>query len=211
MINALNGLLVCCSANSAVIMCGGVEYSVSITASTASMLSSLSGSERSDVRILTYLQHSDDSMILYGFRNEEERRLFTELIKVSGISYKQALKILSGVRVNDFITALDKGDVKFLSGIPGLGTKTAQKLILALRDKVVLLPAGSGSLSTGDTKHVPSSLDDLVEALTDMGYERRKVNEIISSILKEKAQQFAGLKESEIEEQLFRLAIVRLS
>ncbi len=210
MINALNGLLVFVSPNSAVVLCGGIEFSILISAQTASKLSSLSSSERSNVRILTYLQHSEDSMVLYGFLEEEERRLFLELVKVNGISYRQALKILSGVRIKDFIDALDKGNVNFLSKIPGLGTKTSQKLILALRDKLVYL--SDNVISSSDSSSVKTSLyQDIYNALVEMGYDRKKVSEVISDIIKENEQKFSKLENSDVEELIFKMAIVRLS
>ena len=149
-------------------------------------------------------------MVLYGFLEEEERRLFLELVKVNGISYRQALKILSGVRIKDFIDALDKGNVNFLSKIPGLGTKTSQKLILALRDKLVYL--SDNVISSSDSSSVKTSLyQDIYNALVEMGYDRKKVSEVISDIIKENEQKFSKLENSDVEELIFKMAIVRLS
>ncbi|MBR5669398.1 MAG: Holliday junction branch migration protein RuvA, partial [Spirochaetales bacterium] len=111
MINAIIGQLVCVNAQSAIILGGSVEYELIISSQTARRLSSLQGAERTNVRLLAWLQHREDGMTLFGFSDEDERRLFLELIKVSGSGPKQAMKILSGVRVKDFIYALDQSDV----------------------------------------------------------------------------------------------------
>ena len=143
MINAIIGQLVCVNAQSAVILGGSIEYELVISSQTATRLSNLQGADRSNVRLLAWLQHREDGMTLFGFSDEDERRLFLELIKVNGIGPRQAMKILSGVRVRDFIAALDQSDVNFLSKIPGLGAKTSQKIILALRDTLVFTLDGN--------------------------------------------------------------------
>ncbi|MCF0237908.1 MAG: Holliday junction branch migration protein RuvA, partial [Sphaerochaetaceae bacterium] len=177
MINAIIGQLVCVTAQSCTILGGAVEYELLISSQTATKLSNLQGSDRTNVRILTWLQHREDGMTLFGFYDEDERRLFKELINVNGIGPKQAMKILSGVRVSDFIAALDNSDVNFLSKIPGLGSKTSQKIILALRDTLVFTSEDSKpqNVASGASK----KYEDVIAALTEMGYDKRKVHEAV--------------------------------
>lgn len=209
MINAVRGELVCVNAQSAVILCSCIEYEVIISAQTATRLSNLQGSDRKNVRLLTYLQHKEDSMVLFGFSDEEERRLFLELIKVNGIGPKQAMKILSGVRVSDFITALDQSDVNFLSKIPGLGAKTSAKIVLALRDTLVFTKEDSkpGNVAKGKS----NKYQDIVDALVEMGYDKKRVLDCIAKLLEENEAVLADRSQSQIEEFLFKSAVLRLS
>lgn len=209
MINAIIGQIVCVNAQSVTILGGNVEYELLISSQTATKLSNLVGAEKSNVRILTYLQHKEDSMVLFGFNDEDERRLFLELIKVNGIGPKQAMKILSGVRVNDFISALDQSDVNFLSKIPGLGAKTSQKIILALRDTLVFTQDASlpSNIVSGNSK----KYQDIIDALAEMGYDKKKVVECIAKLLEDNKEALANKKQSEIEEFLFKNLIVALS
>ena len=148
-------------------------------------------------------------MTLFGFSDEDERRLFLELIKVSGIGPKQAMKILSGVRVKDFIYALDQSDVNFLSKIPGLGAKTSQKIILALRDTLVFTQeaAKPQNVATGNSK----KYQDIIDALVEMGYDKKRVLETIAKLLKDNEQYVDSHNQSAVEEWLFRSAVVGLS
>ena len=209
MINAVIGQLVYASAQTAIILGGSVEFELVVSSQTATRLSNLQGSERNNVRILTWLQHREDGMTLFGFLEEEERRLFLELIKVNGIGPKQAMKILSGVRVNDFIRALDQSDLSFLSKIPGLGAKTSQKIILALRDTLVFTEDASKpqNVISGNSK----KYQDIIDALVEMGYDKKKVLDCVAKLLKDNEQFVSSHENSAVEEWLFRKAIVALS
>ena len=209
MINAIIGQLVYAGAQTAIILGGSVEFELVVSSQTATKLSNLQGSERNNVRVLTWLQHKDDGMTLFGFLEEEERRLFLELIKVNGIGPKQAMKILSGVRVKDFIRALDQSDLSFLSKIPGLGAKTSQKIILALRDTLVFTEEASKpqNVVTGNSK----KYQDIIDALVEMGYDKKKVLDTVAKLLADNAEFVSSHEQSAVEEWLFRKAIVALS
>lgn len=209
MINAIVGQLVCVNAQSVTVLAGNIEFELIISSQTSARLSALQGSERNNVRILSYLQHKEDSMVLFGFLDEDERRLFLELIKVNGIGPRQAMKILSGVRVQDFIMALDTSDVNFLKRIPGLGAKTSQKIILALRDTLVFTTdsAKPERVISGESR----KYQDVTDALVEMGYEKKKVLDTVGNLLKDNENVLAVKSQSETEEWLFRSAIVRLS
>lgn len=209
MINAVIGQLVCVDAQSVTILGGSIEFELNVSSQTATKLSALQGAERSNVRLLTYLQHKEDSMTLFGFANEEERRLFLELIQVNGIGPKAAMKILSGVSVKDFISALDQGDVNFLSKIPGLGAKTSQKIILALRDTLVFTKEDSRpeNIAKGSSR----KYEDVVNALIEMGYDRKKVSNAIAELVDRNAAALESKSQSEVEEWLFRSAVLGLN
>lgn len=209
MINAVVGQIVCVNAQSVTILGSSIEYELIISSQTATKLSNLSGAERNNVRVLAYLQHTEDSMRLFGFYDEEERRLFLELIKVNGIGPKQAMKILSGVRVSDFITALDQSDVNFLSKIPGLGSKTSQKIILALRDTLVFTQ--DAALPQNVVSGNSNKYQDVIQALVEMGYEKKRVLETVAQLLKDNESSLADKSQSAVEEWIFRSAIVKLS
>lgn len=209
MINAIIGQLVCVNAQSVTLLSSGIEFEIIISSQTATKLSNLQGSDRNNVRILTYLQHKEDAMTLFGFGDEDERRLFLELIKVNGIGPKQAMKILSGVRVCDFISALDQSDVNFLSKIPGLGAKTSAKIVLALRDTLVFTQEASKPQNVA--KGASHKFQDVIDALVEMGYDKRKVMDTVAEILQVNEELLSSKSQSSVEEFLFRSAIVKLS
>ena len=148
-------------------------------------------------------------MTLYGFTDDQERLLFLELIKVNGIGPRQAMKILSGVQVRAFIQALDANDVQFLATIPGVGPKTSQKIVLALRDTLALTPQRPEGARQG-AGGIDRRFDDLVAALGDMGYDKRQIVSELAKLLEEHAQLLAHKSLHEVEEFLFRNAIIRL-
>ncbi len=183
----------------------GIELSVVISHQSVSKLSNLG---KEEVRLYTSLQVREDSMLLYGFVDEEERRLFLELIKVSGIGPRQAMRILSGSQVRAFIRALDANDIKFLSSIPGIGPKTSQKIVLALRGKIVLDEddqVGGERVGTLDPTY-----NDLVVALCDMGYDRRQVVTALRELLETHKEPLKAMNSREQEEFLFKNMIIRL-
>ena len=137
-------------------------------------------------------------MRLFGFAKEEERFLFLDLLKVDGIGPKQAMRILSGTNVDSFADILEAGDVDSLKRIPGIGIKSAQKIILALK----------GKLSLKETEEAAEG-QDLVTALFDMGFDRRKAAAVVAALLEEFKNQ--GLAGETLEREIFRQAIVRLS
>ena len=150
-------------------------------------------------RVYTYLQHSQDSMQLFGFASPRERILFLDLLKVGGIGPRQAVKILSGVEVDNFIRQLDDNDVDALTRLPGLGKKTAQKIILTLR----------GKLSFEEDSEQASADSDIVNALVDMGFDRKSAESAVKRAAEEDETRSAP--DSEKEQTIFRRAIILLS
>lgn len=153
------------------------------------------------VRVLCWLLHREDQMRLYGFPLESERSVFLELLSVDGIGPKQALKILGGIGAEDLERALDAEDLARLESIPGLGKKTAQKLVFSLKGK---LP------SVGRTS--PEALEphsDIIRALAEMGYDRKRAADIIRQLASNSGN--LPSQTDDRERELFRRAIVELS
>jgi Holliday junction DNA helicase RuvA len=153
-----------------------------------------------EAQVFTWLLHREDQMKLFGFADENRRSTFLELLKVEGIGPRQAVKIMGGIGQEELQRALDAEDVARLEAVPGLGKKTAQKMILALKGR---LASGGGGKARAASPH-----SDLVTALTEMGYDQRSVSEALT---KAEASLPPGLSGAELEKALFKQAILRLS
>jgi len=180
-------------ADSIYILSGGIEWNIAIPAIDIDGLPP----PDNEGRVFTWLYHREDQMRLYGFADEERRATFLELLKVEGIGPKGALKIMGGIGQEDLRNALENDDLDRLEAVPGLGKKTAQKLILALKGKLVREKADQ------ETKY-----SDLLEALLGMGYEKRAA---IDALSKAEAGLPSGIAREEKEKLLFKQAIVNLS
>ncbi len=110
----------------------GVGYEIEAPMSTFYAI----GEAGADVTLLTHMHVREDAMLLFGFATEQERNLFKELIKVNGIGAKMAIGILSAMSVNDFVGLVDVGDAPALTKIPGVGKKTAERLVIEMRDRL---------------------------------------------------------------------------
>lgn len=164
MIARLNGRLLEKSPPLIVVDCNGVGYEVEVPMSTFYNLPELG----QPVQILTHMVVREDAQLLYGFGSEQEKNTFKQLLKVNGIGAKSALAILSGVSVNDLMLAVSQQEVALLTRIPGIGKKTAERLLLELKDKFVV---------TGSTSAQPSvkaATDDILNALVALGYHERE-------------------------------------
>ncbi|MDR2468817.1 MAG: Holliday junction branch migration protein RuvA [Spirochaetaceae bacterium] len=151
-------------------------------------------------RVWTWLCHREDSMTLFGFTGEDQRELFFALLKVEGIGPKAALKILSGISRTEFIRALETSDIARLEAVPGLGKKTAQKIILTLKGKIV--HAQEKELRSN------SVWNELADALASMGYEKRAA---LAALERAAAETGAVSGSPEQESAVFRTAIRYLS
>ena len=198
MFNSLTGTITGRSPNALCLMTGGVEWELEVSGFT---LRNLPSHETGPVRVFTYLYHREDQMRLYGFATSDERRVFLELTSVSGIGPRAAIRMLSGTSPAELVGMLETEDVDGLVRLPGLGRKTAQKVILALRGKLVMEPAATAS-----------GHGELVEALVEMGFDRSGASSVVGSLAGElAADESAGGDPAEREKEIFRLAIVRLS
>src|SRR5213075_3283944 len=132
MIALLRGVLVEKHPNQAIVETGGVGYDVTIPVSTFTKLPDMGAEVR--LRIHTHVR--EDALSLYGFLTQDEKALFEKLISVSGIGPTLAIKILSGLAAADLILSIRRGEVEKLVKIPGIGKKTAERMVLELRDKL---------------------------------------------------------------------------
>ena len=164
MIARLNGRLLEKSPPLIIIDCNGVGYEVEVPMSTFFNLPELG----QPVQILTHMVVREDAQLLYGFGSEQEKNTFKQLLKVNGIGAKSALSILSGVSVSDLMLAVNQQEVGLLTRIPGIGKKTAERLLLELKDKFVV----SGSTSAQPT--IKAATDDILTALLALGYHERE-------------------------------------
>jgi Holliday junction DNA helicase RuvA len=195
MFNSIQGIVNGKAADAAFVLTNGVEWEIAMPISDIESLPRVGG----DCRVFTWLYHREDMMKLYGFSDETRRNTFLELLKVEGIGPKGALKIMGGIRQEDLERALENEDLARLEAVPGLGKKTAQKMLLALKGKLVRAPAASP---------VVSQYGDLVEALAEMGYDRRTATEAIALVEKDLPE---GLTSDAKEKLLFKNAIMQLT
>ena len=135
-----------------------------------------------EITILTYLNVREDLMELYGFLEYERRRLFTQLIGVSGIGPRTAINLLSNISVANFKENIIAEDVKSLSLIPGIGPKTAKRIILDIREKVTKDKATTNGL---DTSNINFTYDDIYTALSSLGYRKNQIDKAIKQLTKE--------------------------
>ncbi|MBB5015130.1 Holliday junction branch migration protein RuvA [Rehaibacterium terrae] len=124
-----------------------------------------------EVSLYTHYAQKEDSVALYGFLKESERRLFRDLQKVSGIGARIALAVLSGVSVEEFARLVQAGDVAALTRIPGIGKKTAERMVVELRDRAADFGAGAAAVLAGKGGAAPADpLAEAVVALQQLGY-----------------------------------------
>ena len=182
----------------------GIEWDVSVPDSALDKLPPVG----STGRIYTWMQHTDALMLLYGFASESDRSLFLDLLKVDGIGPKGALKIMSNVSPAELTQVLDSGNIAALEKIPGVGKKTAGKMLLQLKGKLTLQEG-----STVVSRAVTAPFANVVAALTNMGYDRRDAEQTVADIAQsvEADESSAKLKPSEKEDMIFRRAIVELA
>ncbi|MBU0935351.1 MAG: Holliday junction branch migration protein RuvA [Spirochaetes bacterium] len=199
MFNSISGILTCKGSDYLYVDCNDIEWELFVPSRSVDLFGKLG--ER--VRVLTWLLHREDSMKLFGFVSDTERRIFLELITVDGIGPKQAMKILGGIGPNDLEAALDTEDLSRLEAVPGLGKKTAQKLVFALKGK---LPR---SVNASDTAVSAEAHDDLLRALTELGYDRRRAAEVLVKL--DAMPDIKLLQTQDRERELLRKAIVELS
>ena len=177
MIAHLRGKLIARHPNQAIVETMGVGYDVTITVPTFSELPS-AGSE---VALHIHTHVREDQIALYGFLRPEEKQLFEKLITVSGIGPKLAITILSGMPADDMTGAIRGNDIARLTKIPGIGKKTAERMVLELRDK--LPPVDSDRVNM-----IPSLSaieEDVLSALQNLGYQRAAAEKAVTSVEKD--------------------------
>ncbi len=155
---------------------GGVGYELEAPMSTIYELPP-TGQE---VVLLTHYVSRDDTVALYGFLHESERALFRNLLKVSGIGAKIALAVLSGVSSDEFARLIHAGDAQALTRIPGIGKKTAERILVEMRDRVDPLAAGAPGLSGGRPAAPVDAQGEALVALQQLGYKPAEAQRLVS-------------------------------
>ncbi len=177
MIAQLRGRLLSKTPNQAIVDCGGVGYDVAITVPAFSELPP----EGAEVSLFINTQVREDSIALFGFPGREEKRLFEKLITVSGIGPRLGMTVLSGLSAASLVAAIRGGDVAMLTKVPGIGKKTAERVVLELRDKLddhLAAPPAPGI-------HAGPVADDVLSAMVNLGYQRAAAQRAIESAIKQ--------------------------
>ncbi|MDP3178609.1 MAG: Holliday junction branch migration protein RuvA [Spirochaetaceae bacterium] len=196
MFNSITGRLSEKRADSVCVDTGGVEWELAVPSRSVDDFGALGD----EAKAYTWLHHYEDGMRLFGFPSREERAVFLELMKVEGIGPKQALRVLSGIRPEALEAALDADDLAALQRVPGVGPKLAQKMVLALKGKLVRPSEGSPGRSEAG-----GEWSDLIRALADMGFDRKQAEKTVKAIAPSIP---AG---PERERELFRRSLLDLS
>ena len=206
MFNSLTGILTGKYPQKVYIDTHGIEWELTVPATAQDVLPAVGMT----ARIFTWMQHTDAIMTLYGFASEDDRSLFLDLLKVDGIGPKAAIKIMSNIDTPRLASVLDSGDVGVLEKVPGVGKKTAAKMLLALKGKLSLT-ANDSSRSSQRGKDAPYAA--VIAALVDMGYEKNRAQQAVEDISAAMGgdESFAAKSVSEREDAVFRRAIVELA
>ncbi len=176
MIGRLKGLLVYKAPPALMVDVGGVGYELSAPMSTFYDLPDVGR----EVTLFTHYAVKEDGVALYGFLTESERRLFREVQKVTGVGAKIALAVLSGASVDDFARLVQTGDITALTRIPGIGKKTAERMVVELRDRAADFATGALTVITGKTGAVPADpVSEASVALTQLGYKPVEVQRML--------------------------------
>ena len=174
MIDQISGIIISINDNYVVIEVGGLGIKVNISAAFASKLVN-----ENFITLVTYLNVREDALDLYGFKNESERNLFLMLISISGIGPKLAVSILSGVELEELKSNILSGDIKSLTSIPGVGAKTAKRIIIELKDKL----SKTTTTELGFEDNFGSKISkDVLSALVGLGYTESTAIEVIKRI-----------------------------
>jgi Holliday junction DNA helicase RuvA len=176
MIAHLRGKLLAKHPNQAIVETGGVGYDVTISVPTFSDLPGVGG----EVALHIHTHVREDIIALYGFLRSAEKKLFERLITVSGIGPKLAITILSGMAADEMVNAIRGDDIVRLTRIPGIGKKTAERMVLELRDK---LPAEQpGEIAASPT--LSAVEEDVLSALVNLGYQRANAEKALAGMSK---------------------------
>ena len=193
MIAHLRGTLLATSPGHAIVDCHGVGYDVTVSMNTFAQLPA-TGSE---VSLFIYTHVREDQIALFGFHLAEEKALFEKLLSVSGIGPKLAVNILGGMSTPDLVAALRGADAARLTRMPGVGKKTAERMVLELKDKLVEFGVAPAAPRLRNRLE-----DDVLSALINLGYQPAAANQALEKLAPTDVSSF---------EQLFRKALAQLA
>ena len=172
MITQIKGRLVEKSPTELVVDCNGVGYSINISLNTYSQLN-----DEENIKLFTHLIVKEDSHTLFGFSTKSERELFKLLISVSGVGASTARTMLSSLTPVEIISSINNEDVNSVQSIKGIGSKTAQRIILELKDKVLSLESDNSQIQM-----ISKDADEAITALEVLGYSRKQTSKIVNQI-----------------------------
>lgn len=176
MIYSVRGTLIEKSPTNAVVDTGAVAFEMSISSSTYQQLTETG----QKVHLYTHFVMREDGVYLYGFSKMEEKKLFLLLITISKVGPKLALAILSGMDVNKFMNAVMNGDIGLISTIPGIGKKSAERIVVELKDKFGKIAVES----SGEDNTPMAGSEDVVSALLNLGYSRVDCQKAVNKVYK---------------------------
>ena len=179
MIAHLRGVLLQKSPNQAIVECSGVGYDVAVSVSTYTALPA----ERSEVRLFIHTHVREDQIALFGFAEISEQRLFEKLLLISGIGPKLAITVLSGISADRLVSAIRAGDHATLTRIPGIGKKTAERVVLELKDKLDEIATSLPALGTAAGPTLGPVADDALSAMVNLGYARPAAQKAIETAM----------------------------
>lgn len=175
MIGYLKGKLISSKPTQIILDVNGVGYKIGISINTFEKVV-----DKDEVSLFIHTHVKEDSISLFGFFSEAEKEMFELLISISGIGPKIALGLLSGITVDSLKEAIEEGNVTRITAVPGIGRKTAERLVLELRSKVE-------DISFGETSKIPPSVkSEAVSALTTLGYNIKIAEKAVRDLLSEK-------------------------
>lgn len=197
MIGRLRGVIIEKQPPELVLDVNGVGYELSAPMSTFFTLPAV----HEEVTLFTHMVVREDAQLLYGFASERERLLFRSLLKVNGVGAKLALTILSGSDVDTFARSVQDGDTASLTRLPGVGKKTAERLIVEMRDRLQEMSSVMGleSIVTSNLANFGGARNEAIEALVALGYKAAEADKMIKNLADEDLST----------EQLIRLALQR--
>jgi len=178
MIAQLRGAIIEKHPTSIIVDCGGVGYELKVSVNTSSEID-----EKKPVTIFTQLIVREDAQILYGFHDKEERTMFNHLISVSGIGPNTAILMLSALRPSEIARSIQTEDLHTIKSIKGIGVKTAERVIVDLRDKVAKLSFSENNLTNINN----TTRFEALSALVSLGFDRRSVEKVLDKIYQEDA------------------------
>lgn len=197
MIGMLRGRLIEKQPHRVLIDVGGVGYDVAVPLSTFYT----TGDPGTEITLRVHTHVREDQIALFGFATPPELAMFERLIAVSGVGPKLALSVLSGMDSRELAAAIQRGDVARLTRIPGVGRKTAERLVVELRDRLPAAFTAAQDAPSGDG--APGLRDDVVSALANLGYHRQSIDKVLDRLLAD--------TESPTFEQVLRAALRELA
>jgi len=183
MIAHIRGKLISKHPNQAIVEAGGVGYDINISIPTFSGLPALG----SEISLFIYTHVREDALSLFGFLRAEDKHLFEKLLSVTGIGPKLAITILSGMPADNMVAAIKGNNIAALTRIPGIGKKTAERMVLELRDKLDSFGAAPAVVAASPVE------EDVISALVNLGYQRSMVEKTLGQLARTSDESFDAL------------------